>query len=329
MTNLPDVKKLDMLPIDEAKNWYNNFVKFTKEVLKPKLDYAQIPGTNNKPTLLKPGAEKLRFVYNLTTELERLESVVDYDKGILDFTYKVTVKAPNGQVLAEAEGNANSFEPKWGYIWVDEDDPRLEGLDKNKLQTRDNTKFEYKFAIEKAETTGKYGKSQEYWDMWKQAIKEGRARKVTRVSKNGRKMEGYEMGSKQYRIKNPDVIGMKNTIMKMAQKRAFVGAILIATGASEFFAQDLEDMELFDNVVVSKPSQVVEGEVVEDRVEPEPQPEPAKEKPKARESERDKAVKWINKLVAAGKIELKEPIDNYTTEELVEKLKAYKRSIGK
>lgn len=37
-------------------------------------------------------------------------------------------------------------------------------------------------------------------------------------------------------------ISLKNTIQKMAQKRAFVGAILMATGASEFFTQDVEDM---------------------------------------------------------------------------------------
>lgn len=31
----------------------------------------------------------------------------------------------------------------------------------------------------------------------------------------------------------------------MAQKRAFVWAILVATGASEFYTQDVEDMDLF------------------------------------------------------------------------------------
>lgn len=41
---------------------------------------------------------------------------------------------------------------------------------------------------------------------------------------------------------DPNFLEKKNTIMKMCQKRAFVGAILIATGASEFFTQDLEDI---------------------------------------------------------------------------------------
>ena len=35
-----------------------------------------------------------------------------------------------------------------------------------------------------------------------------------------------------------------NTLQKMAQKRAYVGATIIATGASDFFTQDVEDMDL-------------------------------------------------------------------------------------
>ena len=35
---------------------------------------------------------------------------------------------------------------------------------------------------------------------------------------------------------------VENTVMKMAQKRAFVGAIIKATGASDFFTQDMEDI---------------------------------------------------------------------------------------
>ncbi len=44
-----------------------------------------------------------------------------------------------------------------------------------------------------------------------------------------------------YRIPNPDVADLVNTIQKMAQKRALVAATLIATSASEFFTQDVED----------------------------------------------------------------------------------------
>lgn len=50
--------------------------------------------------------------------------------------------------------------------------------------------------------------------------------------------EGYE----QYRAINDDPYTLVNTFQKMAEKRAFVGATLMATGASMIFTQDLEDM---------------------------------------------------------------------------------------
>lgn len=40
-----------------------------------------------------------------------------------------------------------------------------------------------------------------------------------------------------------------NTLSKMAQKRAFVGAVLLATNASDFFTQDLEDMPNMEPIV--------------------------------------------------------------------------------
>jgi len=44
-----------------------------------------------------------------------------------------------------------------------------------------------------------------------------------------------------YRIENDNPANLDNTLVKMAQKRAFVGAILMATGASRIFTQDVED----------------------------------------------------------------------------------------
>jgi hypothetical protein len=40
------------------------------------------------------------------------------------------------------------------------------------------------------------------------------------------------------KVENQNIFNLKNRIQKMAQKRAFVGAVLIAAGASEFFTQD-------------------------------------------------------------------------------------------
>ncbi len=48
--------------------------------------------------------------------------------------------------------------------------------------------------------------------------------------------------SMESKYKSRPMVDMLNTLSKMAQKRAFVGAVIMATGASDFFTQDLEDM---------------------------------------------------------------------------------------
>jgi 5'-3' exonuclease len=46
----------------------------------------------------------------------------------------------------------------------------------------------------------------------------------------------------QYQVPNEAIFDQTNTIVKMAQKRAFVGAVLLATRASGVFAADVDDL---------------------------------------------------------------------------------------
>lgn len=256
---------MHMISIQDATEWYNNFVQFTKVILKKDLDYGVIPNTP-KPSLYKAGAEKLRFVYGLGVEFVAIERNVSLAPvPFVDYTYKCTIKSKQGQILAECEGNCNSQEAKFGYIWKAEQDVPLH-FDKTTLQSKTSGKkmSEFAFSIDKAETSGQYGKPQSYWNEWQDAIASGKAKKIQKATKSGKTMDAYEMDTSvtMYRLPNPDVIGNKNTIMKMAQKRAFVGAILISTGASEFFTQDIEDMEI--NGVVYTDSQPIHDDAPND-----------------------------------------------------------------
>ena len=47
---------------------------------------------------------------------------------------------------------------------------------------------------------------------------------------------------REIQIENPDPADLQNTLIKMANKRAFVDAVLKATGASRMFTQDMEDI---------------------------------------------------------------------------------------
>lgn len=51
--------------------------------------------------------------------------------------------------------------------------------------------------------------------------------------------------SMEKKYRKQDTLSIVNTIDKIAQKRAFVGAVLIAANASDIFTQDIEDMPQF------------------------------------------------------------------------------------
>jgi hypothetical protein len=81
------------------------------------------------------------------------------------------------------------------------------------------------------------------------------------------------------RVENDNKVAIMNTIQKMAQKRAFVGAMVIAVGASEFYTQDLDDLAV--DLGVEAPDHIQEGEI-------EKTPE-AKQTPKAAPKKQEKA----------------------------------------
>jgi len=248
-------QKLQMMSVGAAKEWYAKFVEFSKELLVDGKDYGIIPGVA-KPSLYKPGAEKLRVAYSLTVLMDETDKTIDFETGYIDYTYKATVKTKQGQIIAQCEGSFNSWEPKTRYLWVKEDE-LPEDTDKATLKVRSGTISEFDFAVDKAETQGQYGKPAEYWQKFKDAIENGTAKKITKSTRSGKELDAWEIGGTLYRIQNPDIFGLKNTIQKMAQKRAFVGAMLIATGASEFYTQDVEDMDQFNPEVVNEVKEVV------------------------------------------------------------------------
>ena len=179
---------LKMLPVDEMKKWYEAMTEFGKEILKPGIDYGIIPGVD-KPTLFKPGAEKIKKAFGLQVEIMDCVKEIN-ENNTVDFTYKCVITSKNGLKLGICDGNANSKENKFRYIYK----PAEKIPDKKEIE------------IMKVEGTGKWKKTGNKW-IW---------------------ME---------RTENQDVTCLKNSIQKIAQKRAFVGAILMATGASEFFTQ--------------------------------------------------------------------------------------------
>ncbi|HUW15286.1 MAG TPA: hypothetical protein VM537_36570 [Anaerolineae bacterium] len=224
-------------------------------------DSGTIPGTD-KPTLLKPGAEKLCSFFGLSPKFLLTECIEDWTGaehgGEALFYYQYTCQLWRGDLfVAEAGGSCNSWESKYRYRWVDESDVP-EGMDKSMLKKRGGKVSEFKFSVDKAETAGKYGKPSSYWQRFKDAIANDTATTGKRETRNGKTYETWEIDCTVYRIPNDDVTSQVNTVQKMAQKRALVAVALLAINASEFFTQDLEDFS--DGPVVNGTARVVESE---------------------------------------------------------------------
>jgi hypothetical protein len=224
-------------------------VEFTRRIMVRDQDFGEIPGTN-KPTLLKPGAEKLCNFFGLEPEFTPIVEDIDWTGAqhggeVFCYARYRCRLLREGRVVGVGEGSSNSWEAKYRYRWVAEEQVP-EHIDRSRLLKREErrTLCEFDFAIERAETTGTYGKPAEHWQRFRDAIHNGTARQVEKFTRRGKAVAWeIDVDSALYRIPNPDVADAVNTIQKMAQKRALVAATLIATSASEFFTQDIEDAD--------------------------------------------------------------------------------------
>ncbi len=212
-----------------------------RDVLKEGVDFGAIPGTD-KPVLLKPGAERLCSAFKLYPVFSVVSQVEDWHQGIFFYRYECAlIHRETGECYGRGIGSCNSQEGKYGWRWVSLD--RVpSNLDPSTLATRNGSFMEFDFAIRAADTTGKYGKPKEYWDAFQQAVDNGTAVKGEKKTARGMSTT-YSIGGVEYRIPNIDVFDLVNTIDKMGQKRALIAATLIATNASEFFNQDIEDFD--------------------------------------------------------------------------------------
>jgi len=87
------------------------FQKVIQQTLRQNHDYGVVPGTD-KPTLLKPGAEKILMMMGLQSEFEIVDSTRDFENGF--FQYQVRCKLYKGDLLiTEGLGSCNTKERKY------------------------------------------------------------------------------------------------------------------------------------------------------------------------------------------------------------------------
>lgn len=110
-----DKRIIDMINIDELEGIMerlNRFQVIVQKTLKQNLDYGIIPGTGKKPTLLKPGAEKILMLLGLRSEFEIAQQTRDFEIGF--FQYQLKCKLFKGEILiTEGMGSCNTKESKY------------------------------------------------------------------------------------------------------------------------------------------------------------------------------------------------------------------------
>ena len=223
-------------------------------VVKAKLhqghDYGIIPGTK-KPTLLKPGAEKMVKLFGLADTYGVMEQTLDWDKPFFFFQIKCTLHSMmNEKVVSEGMGNCNSMEDRfrWRWLWPNE------------------------LAVEHQDDEGK-------------PLASLKQKKVFSKKHN----RWYV----QYRVENDNIHTLVNTILKMAEKRALIDAVLHATRLSDLFTQDMEDIyQGYVEEVKEEAKEAPEEEKPAKKPEPKPKEKPAdKEKPAEKPPEKEKKAK--------------------------------------
>jgi hypothetical protein len=110
-----------VMDLKTAKARLAEFQQFIKEYLVEEEDYGIIPGTT-KPTLYKPGADKLCELYGLADEYEVVGEYSREDWSavppLFDYTIRCVLRSKrSGIAVASGMGSCNSYEGK--YRWRD------------------------------------------------------------------------------------------------------------------------------------------------------------------------------------------------------------------
>lgn len=109
----PDPEK-----VKEGLQKIQQYQKVVQETLIKDLDYGIIPGTS-KPTLFKPGAEKLAKLHGLADEYEIIAKIEDWEMGFFFYNIKCKLRhLASGIIISEGIGSCNSKEQKYRYRWV-------------------------------------------------------------------------------------------------------------------------------------------------------------------------------------------------------------------
>lgn len=109
--SLSIISNVSIQQVQDTMQKITQFQKVIQSTLHQNHDFGIVPGTD-KPTLLKPGAEKILMMMGLRSEFEIVDSTRDFEVGF--FQYQVRCKLFKGDILiTEGLGACNTREKKY------------------------------------------------------------------------------------------------------------------------------------------------------------------------------------------------------------------------
>lgn len=197
------------LSVDQVMHRLATIHELMAKAMTKDVDYGAIPGTNSKPTLLKPGAEKLCVLFQLDAQYQTTRT---FDGNHLTVeTYCTIYNSNTGSRLGGASAICSTREAKYAWRKAERKCPNC-GASAIVWSKKNDC-----FMCLGNEKGGCWG----------------------RFKKGDQAIEGQEQG----RVENPDLADCYNTVLRIAEKRAHVAAVRQVTGASAIFDEEAPHVE--------------------------------------------------------------------------------------
>jgi len=180
-----------------------------KEMMQEDVHYGKSFPGDTKKNLLKPGADKLMFMFKLRPDFE--QEIKELGNGHREvITHCKVYHIESGYKIAEGIGSASTLESKYRYRNSGRKCPECG------KETIKESKFEEGgfYCYKKIDGCG------------------------AKFDKGDPAIVNQSVG----KFENPDIADCYNTVLKISKKRAYVDATITATAASDIFTQDLEEL---------------------------------------------------------------------------------------
>lgn len=101
------------ITLSEAKERVQLLQTFVADMMVPGIDFGYVPGCQ-KPSLLKPGAEKLCDIFGFAKQIQVIDRMIDWEKGMFAYEVKaILINKRTGLIESEGIGSCNSLEKKY------------------------------------------------------------------------------------------------------------------------------------------------------------------------------------------------------------------------